>query len=629
VKQPNGEVPSVFSVNPALEVSRPSPASLPTQENELSELRTLLLGAEIAQVAELRERIDKGRIRAEEVSQVLPEAILARARLRDKQLTSVLTPTIEAAISASVKRNPQPLTDAITPLLGPAVRQALGAALGHWLQQISQTIKRWISFRSLRWRFESWRTGRPFAEIALNHTLLYRVEQVFLVHKKTGQLLQYVGMTTEGMQDADMVTSMLAAIKSFIQDPVSTTKDDTLESFQIGELTVDVEQGREAYLAAVIRGTPPRRIRRFFLDALETIHLECARELDGFRGDTTPFVACRPHLEECLQVQTDTQPKRSRRSHPWVSRLVLLGVGAALGWWGYLILQDRWDWSAYLERLNAEPGVVVLTSEKHRGKWFVTGLRDPLAANPELLLQQAGIDPGKVVSRWEPYQTLHPQFVLLRAKAILVPPESISLQYDNGILTAAGTASRQWVDDARRLARAIPGVTNFIETVKEAGSSDAAPREVSPRGTGTAKNVTPSNAQEAQRAELAMARERLERQTVQFLVDTLDLMSSQESTLKEIAGTIRILLAAAQFVGQPVKIDVIGHADANGAPLGDQVLGLTRAERVIAELSRNGLTQSDLAVLKARVDDLVPGQETSGATLQGKVSFRVRVLDKP
>ena len=619
MKQPNGEAPPIFSAKPVLEVPRPSHSSrssIPNRVDELSELRSLLVGSELAQLASIRERLDKLLIRAEDVSRVLPEAILARNRSKDKQLTTALTPTVEAALSISVKRNPQPLVDAIAPVMGPAIRKAIANALGDLTQRINQTLEQSVSFKGLRWRFESWRTGRPFAEIVLSHTLLYRVEQVFLVHKKTGLLLQHVGIAGQGVQDTDMVSSMLSAIQSFVHDSFGTTKDEGLESFQVGELTVDIEQGSEAFLAAVVRGNSPRRLRRVFLEALESIHLECARELEEFRGDATPFAVSRPYLEECLQTRTDAHPKKGKRAQPWGLRLFLLGVGAALGWWGYQTLQDYWHWSTYLERLKAEPGVVVVTSEKRHGKRFVTGLRDPLSTDPILLLQEAGVDPAKVVSQWEPYQALHPQFILKRAKAMLSPPDGITLRFEDGTLTAVGAASRQWIDDARKLARALPGVTNFVETLKETNVSDV-----------TSRNAN-AGAQDAQRREMTAAKERLEQQTVQFLVDTLDLMSGQETALKEIAATVRILLAAAQFVGQPVKIDVIGHADASGAPLGDQVLGLTRAERVIAELTRSGLTQSDLVVLKARVDDGAQGKETQGQQTQGKVSFRVRLLDK-
>lgn len=127
---------------------------------------------------------------------------------------------------------------------------------------------------------------------------------------------------------------------------------------------------------------------------------------------------------------------------------------------------------------------------------------------------------------------------------------------------------------------------------------------------------------------MLVAKERLEQQAVQFLTDTLDLTPGQDTVVRETAKTIRILLAAAQFTKRDIKIEVVGHADTGGAPLGDQVLGLTRAERVIAELSRNGLTQSDLAVLKARVEDARPGEGAPEQQTAGKVSFRVRVADR-
>ncbi len=616
VKQPNGEAPPTFSSSP-LFVDVPRPPHSPTQNggDEISELRALLMGAELAQLASIRERLDTLLIRAEDVSRVLPEAILARSKTKDKQLTMALTPTVEAALSTSVKRNPQPLVDAIAPVMGPAIRKAISNALAELTQRINQTLEQSVSLKGLRWRIESWRTGRPFAEVVLSHTLLYRVEQVFLVHKKSGLLLQHVGIDGEGIQDTDMISSMLSAIQSFVQDSFGTTKEEVLESFQVGELTVNIEQGAEAFLAAVIRGNPPRRLRRVFLEALENIHLECAREIEEFKGDTTTLTASRPYLEDCLQIQTDAPPKKGTRVVSWALRLVPLAVGALLVWWGYQMFQDHRQWSAYLERLKAEPGMIVVSSEKRQGKRFITGLRDPLAADPLPLLQEAGIDPANVVSQWELYQALQPKFILARAKTLLSPPEGITLGFENGTLTVAGTASRQWTDDARKLARAIPGVTSFAETSKDTGAHEVTQRD------------TKTNAQEAQRKEMAAAKERLERQTVQFLTDTLDLMSGQEGTLKDIAGTVRVLLSAAQFVGQSVRIEVVGHADAGGAPLGDQVLGLTRAERVIAELTRNGLTQSDLTIVKARVAD-APQGDTPEQRSQGKVSFYVKLLGK-
>src|SRR5581483_2760482 len=163
-------------------------------------------------------------------------------------------------------------------------------------------------------------------------------------------------------------------------------------------------------------------------------------------------------------------------TRPWGARFVLLAVGAALVWWGYSVVQDHRRWSAYLEKLKAEPGVVVIASEKQHGKRFIRGLRDPLAADPAALLQEVGIDPAEVTSHWEPYQALQPQFILTRAKTILSPPDGISLSFEDGTLTATGSAPRQWAEDAQKLARAIPGVTNFFaSTSQEANAGEADP----------------------------------------------------------------------------------------------------------------------------------------------------------
>ncbi|MGE0826365.1 MAG: OmpA family protein [Candidatus Binatia bacterium] len=604
---PNGEVLPPLSSSTSSDSPRTTHSSVQNGADEYGQLRTLLIGAELAQLSRLQDRVDHMLVRAEDVSRVLPEAILVRSQKKDKQLTTALVPTVEAAITTSVKRNPQPLVEAIAPVMGPAIRRAIAHALSEITQRINQTLEQSLSMRSLRWRIEAWRTGRPFAEIVLSRTLLFRVEQVFLIHKRTGVLLQHVASGGQSMQDADMVSSMLTAIQSFVQGSFGTKTGDSLDSFQVGELTIEVESGPEALLAAVIRGSSPRRLRRVFVDALENIHLELGHEFEMFKGDATPFVASRPYLEDCLQMQSD-QDRTGKKKSSWVLRILLLGVSAALLWWGYLAFQEHYRWSTYIERLKEEPGIVVLATEKHGGKRFVTGLRDPLATDPLSFLLEAQLDPTQVMSHWEPYQALQPQFVLERAKAILAPPDGLQLQFADGILSASGVAPREWINDAQKIARAVPGVMKF---------DDSALMDVG------------AEAQQLQLKELMTAKTQLEHQTVRFSPDTLDFAPGQDEQLKQAAGTLRVLFAAAQFVKQRVQVDVIGHADETGAPLGDQVLSLTRGERVIAELMRNGLTQGDLAMVRARAEEIPPAEKTSGSqSLAGRVSFRVNLLGK-
>ena len=84
---------------------------------------------------------------------------------------------------------------------------------------MNQTLGRSFSAQGLKWRLEAWRTGKALREVVLLRTLVYRVEQVFLIHRETGLLLQHVSAgPRRASQDADMVSGMLTAIRDFVQD---------------------------------------------------------------------------------------------------------------------------------------------------------------------------------------------------------------------------------------------------------------------------------------------------------------------------------------------------------------------------------------------------------------------------
>jgi hypothetical protein len=55
-------------------------------------------------------------------------------------------------------------------------------------------------------------------------------------------MLHVVG-STGAMQDADMVSSILTASRDFVQDSFGGQSTEVLDNFQVGELTVIVEQG--------------------------------------------------------------------------------------------------------------------------------------------------------------------------------------------------------------------------------------------------------------------------------------------------------------------------------------------------------------------------------------------------
>ncbi|MFA5065804.1 MAG: hypothetical protein WC566_10115 [Dehalococcoidia bacterium] len=279
--------------------------------DELNSLRTLILAPEQHEIGELKERLNDPKIRAEELSRVIAEAIVIRAST-DRKLATALLPTIEEVIRDSVKRDPKFLADSIFPIIGPAIRRSISESLRAMVESMNNTLEHTFSWRGIKWRIESFRTGMPFAEIVLMHTLVYRMEQIFLIHKETGLVLQHVTAESIDSKDADMVSAMLTAIQDFVNDSFAAKEDSSLQNLNMGELTILIEQGPRAVLASVIRGNPPSELRTILKEILENIEFEYNSALDDFKGDAAPFEPCKPDLLYCLTQAQKTDSRSNK-----------------------------------------------------------------------------------------------------------------------------------------------------------------------------------------------------------------------------------------------------------------------------------------------------------------------------
>jgi OOP family OmpA-OmpF porin len=532
----------------------------PASRDPMAELRALIVGNERREITELRSRIADPEIRAKDVGAVLAEAV--RLHAHDPQLSSALAPPIEDALTSSVRRNPQPLADALFPVMGPAIRKAIAHSLAAMVESLNRTLEHSLSLRALEWRWTALRTGKSFAEIVLLNTLVYRVEQIFLIDRDSGLLLQHVTASGAGSEDADMVSGMLTAIRDFVRDSFKVSEHDTLDALKVGELSVWIEQGPRAVLAAVIRGTAPQTLRPVFQDALDAVHVRFANELDAFRGDTAAFDATRPILEACLQTQFKSEP--GRRPRTALKYAAAAGL-AALVVWMVLSTLDRRRWNAYLDTLRTEPGIVVVSADRSGGRYAVSGLRDPLARDPATFIQEAGLDPARVSGHWELYQALDPPLVLARARTLLAPPPGVSLTFHNGVLTASGAAAASWIDRSRQMAAFLPGVARF-ETA----------------------SLTDPDFQTLASAVGGVS--------LRFTRGTTDLVRDDGPRLLELVN----LLARLNDLGRERKtrytVRVIGHTDLDGDPGANVPLSRARAERIAAVLG-NGL---DAVTLEAR-----------------------------
>ncbi len=423
------------------------------------ELRQLLVGDELEKLERLRARLEAPEDFAREVGEVLPRAMEQRSQ-RNEELSAAMVPTVEEILRLSIKKDINRFADALFPVIGPAIRKSIRETFREMIQALNRTLEQSLSSQSIKWRLESWRTGISFAQIALLHALVYRVEQVFLIHRETGLLLCHLGQEDIGGDNADLVSSMLGAINDFVGDSFAVEDDRTLNRVEVGELSLWIECGPDTILALAIRGEAPNELRTRMQRVLEGVQIELGAELDGFDGDTGAFEGRGDLLEDCLQAQYQSQEGGTSGKTIAVLALVVLG----LLYWGFREYDETRRQQAYRAMLEAEPGYVVTRAEEREGRFVVRGLRDPLARAPGEIFDRAPLADDAVRHEFTPYQSLDPVFVERRARRLLAPPATVAIRLDGSRLVVSGHADRDWRAQMRARAPLIAGIDALDDT---------------------------------------------------------------------------------------------------------------------------------------------------------------------
>lgn len=613
------------------------PAGVQAIDPRLDEMRSLLVGREMEVLDRLREVIEDPEQLSVAVGRVLPTAVA----LSDERLGQVLAPAMEKAAASSIRNDPRKLVDILYPVIVPAIRKAVGDTIDNTFQSLNESLRQSLTWRGLRWRFEAWRTGKPFAEVVLNHTLVYQVEHVFLIHSHSGLLISHVAAEDAASQDPQLVSSMLTAIQDFVRDSFQGSDKQAVDTLRLGDLRLWCEAGPLAMLVAVIRGNPPEDLRSKLRDVLARIHDERRQTLETFDGDTSGLPDIEAHLADCAALRQEGR-RVIQRGFPWyVFALVflLLALAGGLGLWRWdvalkreqeqariaaaqaqeqariafeqaRVLADEAErraaelqrWSDYLDRLRAEPGIVITEAAVH-GKFVVAGLRDPLAADPAAILRESGVDPERVISRWQPYQALDAVFVLKRLQASLQPPPSVTLWIAGDRILAVGSATPIWLSRARTAARMMPaGGPQFdfsqVENLAE--------------------------------AVLGNLRRAIEAREIRFNTNESLPAAGQETVLDELANEINQLTTLAANLRMKARFRLTGHSDDTGPGTYNLSLSIARAGAVLALLKKRGVADDLVTIGGAgQLDPADLRRSDTARTLNRRVTATVRFEEDP
>lgn len=523
----------------------------------LEQLRHLLLNPEQAQLAELDADLSEPNRLAARLVQALPLAVKQSAG-GDSRLGQALAPILEEVIQTSIRRNPRLMAEILYPVIGRTVRKAVWEAWSQLIQTVNGALETRISFKSLKWRWIAWRTGRTFAEIVLAQTFVYRVDQVLLIHRESGLLLGHETRETEVAKDKELVSAMLTAIQDFVRDSFDVDDETPLGALEVGGLKVWIEQGPQAYLAAVIRGNPPAELHAVLRDTLEQVHFEFEPVFQDYSGDGEDFATVGQFLLGAMRYERQAG---EAESGPWYALALSLVPLFLVSWFVFHSFQTRQRLAMIQGVLDATPGYHITAVRDHGDYLKLEGFRDPLASPPGTVL-------GPLADRYQwleaeltPYIALHPRLVLARARRSLAPPASVRLTLNRrGRLAAAGGADAAWLARFEAGAPLLAGVTAI----------DAS------------KVVVLKT-----RAELLTAE--LHAWELRFEVDQAELSSEHLIEVDKAAAKVAELHSISHTQNEILIVEIQGFTDSSGSRTHNQKLALRRAESVRAAFETRGI----------------------------------------
>ncbi|MEK7991991.1 MAG: OmpA family protein [Thiotrichaceae bacterium] len=402
-----------------------------------------------------------------EIAKSLPDAIRRASEegsnsndISDEELAESLQIPVTRCIQQSISNDTKALADLLFPIMGPAIRRSINESIKEFLQSVNSAVEQSLSFKGMLWRFEAVRTGQSFTDVLLQKTLIYRVEQVFLVHKESGLLVQHLSQDGIDVGDSDAVSAMLTAIQDFIRD--SFTAEGDLEKVELGSYTVWLDQSPYAVLACVVRGNASYKLRGVMKQSLEAIHARYGRLLEQYEGDSTLLEPCRVILQKNLQMKEfkeEVTKKKRFFSPPLLAVTALIVLGIAI--WLFMQVQAERHLRRYIHTLRDTAGLMIIETKRDSGKLIVRGLRDPLATDPAQITTQFALQ-DSVVNEWGTYQDLAPQFVLQRARQALNPPESVEIRLKNNKLYLSGEANNNWIEQVALKQGMLGGVQQVV-----------------------------------------------------------------------------------------------------------------------------------------------------------------------
>lgn len=165
-----------------------------------------------------------------------------------KEIPNTLGPTITATLKKEIQNHKDEVVDALYPVLGKMVKKYVAQEI----KMLSEKIDNQLSFiTTWKRKFRAFFGGSKEKELLLNDLASEKIVQVMLIERDSGLLKASFSKTKT--IDEEMVSGMLTAIKTFVEDAFNQ-KNQELELIEYELYNIHIQSFVNYYVAVVISG---------------------------------------------------------------------------------------------------------------------------------------------------------------------------------------------------------------------------------------------------------------------------------------------------------------------------------------------------------------------------------------
>ena len=307
--------------------------------------------------------------------------------------------------------------------------------------------------------------------------------------------------------------------------------------------------------------------------------------------------------------------------------------------------QTEEEFQTYLKKLKNTLGIVIISSGVEEDKRVITGLRDPLADEPQQIAKEIQLSENileNLVMRWRSYQDLTPEFVEKRAYHRLQPPKTAKLTVKGRILYIEGHASQAWIDKVATTSHLVAGIESVDTSALEETDQyllNYAQQRLNPSETVqlSVKNAVLQVGGYSEEQEINRLKTQAQDLTgftgieIEQLVDmdklihhieNISINFGEDAELKRKDNLVILYRDVKQLLSlrQDVQIQMTGHTDGVGARAYNEHLSRQRAEFIYNKLIAQGLSSDYFIIVPPPIIRF--GEKTPNFD-ERKVTFKI------